>query len=71
MARRAALPAAIFLLCALVYVLFLGDAPLTPSPNNHYVHLARSFLHGQLSVVGNRPPGDNDWARYNGLWYVT
>ncbi len=71
MARRAALPVAIFLLCALVYVLFLGEAPLEPSQNNHYVHLARSFLHGQLSVLGNRPPGNNDWALYDGLWYVT
>ncbi|MFT3927220.1 MAG: hypothetical protein QM778_32035 [Myxococcales bacterium] len=71
MARRAALPVAIFLVCACVYVLFLGEAPLSPSPNNHYVHLARSFLNGQLSVVGNRPPGNNDWALYNGTWYVT
>lgn len=71
MARRAALPLLLFASCALVYVLCLGGSPLTPSPNNHYVHLARSFLHGQLSVVGNRPPGNNDWALFQGTWYVT
>ncbi len=71
MARRFALPLLIFASCALVYVLCLGDGRLTPSANNHYVHLARSFLHGQLSVLGNRPPGNNDWALFNGTWYVT
>jgi hypothetical protein len=70
MARRAALPIAIFVVCAVVYVSFLGGSPLTPSPNNHYVHLARSFLHGQLSVVDNRPQGSNDWALYQGTWFV-
>jgi hypothetical protein len=72
MARRTVLlPLAIFAVCALIYAAALGPAPLAPSPNNHYVHLARSFLHGQLSVVGNRPPGSNDWGLYRGTWYVT
>ena len=71
MVRRAALPSAIFLVCALVYVAVLGQRALEPSPDNHFVHLADSFLHGQLSVVGNTPPGSNDWARYEGTWYVS
>lgn len=71
MARRATIPVLIFLVCAAVYVALLGPDPLAPSPNNHYVHLARSFLHGQLHVVGNRPPGSNDWALYQGTWYVS
>ncbi len=71
MARRFSLPLLIFALCALVYVLCLGEGRLTPSRNNHYVHLAHSFLNGQLSVVGNRPPGNNDWALFNGTWFVT
>ena len=71
MVRRAALPSAIFVFCALIYVLVLGDRAFEPSRDNHFVHLAQSFLHGQLSVLGNQPPGGNDWARYEGTWYVT
>jgi hypothetical protein len=71
MARRAALPAALFVFCALVYVLVLGERAWTPSPDNHFVHLAESFLEGQLSVLGYDPPGNNDWARYEGTWYVS
>jgi hypothetical protein len=71
MRRQAALPFAIFALCATVYALVLGERGLRPSPDNHFVHLADSFLHGQLDVVGTRPPGNNDWARYDGKWYVS
>lgn len=70
MSRRSWVPLVIFVVCALVYVAFLGDRMLRPTPNNHFVHLARSFLAGQLSVVGNKPPGNNDWTLYNGTWYV-
>jgi hypothetical protein len=71
MARRAALPCAIFVVCALVFTLTLGARALEPSHNNHFVHLAQSFLHGQLAVLGDRPPGTNDWALYEGRWYVS
>ncbi len=71
LARRAAAPAAIFVVCAAVYVITLGDRRGGPSPDNHFVHLAQSFLHGQLGVLGNQPPGDNDWAVYQGRWYVS
>jgi hypothetical protein len=57
---RAALPGAIFAVCALVYVIALGPRWRQPSPDNHFVHLAQSFLKGELGVVGNRAPGDND-----------
>jgi len=62
---RARVPAAVFLVAAAVYVVVLGDRATGPSPDNHFVHLANSFLHGQLSVVGNQPPGTNDWACYD------
>jgi hypothetical protein len=68
--RRAALPLAIFAVCAAVYVATLGPRVAGTSDNAHYVYLAESFLHGQLSLVANRPPGDNDWALYEGRWYV-
>ncbi len=66
-----ALPLAIFALCASVYVLTLGERAWQPSPNNHFVHLAESFLHGQLSVLGDKPPGYNDWAHYGDHWFVS
>lgn len=69
--RRLGVPTALFAFCALVYVLVLGERRLTPSPDNHFVHLAMSFLEGQLSVLGDRAPGSNDWALFEGKWYVS
>ncbi len=64
-ARRSALPAAIFAVTALVYVLASGPRALAPSENNHFVHLAESMLNGQLSHLADRPPGYNDWTCYD------
>lgn len=58
---RLAAPLAISLLCAAVYVAMLGPRVTETSPNNHYAHLANSFLHGQLHQLGD-PAGTNDWA---------
>ena len=41
-----------------------GDRLQYPSADNHYVHLANSFLHGRLDQIGP-PPGTNDWACYD------
>ncbi|MFW5876365.1 MAG: hypothetical protein ACOCXM_06480 [Myxococcota bacterium] len=65
MLRRAALPTAIYVVAATVYVLLLGARAGQPSADNHYVHLAHSWLEGQLHVVGNEPHGTNDWACYD------
>jgi hypothetical protein len=64
-------PAVIFAVCAAVYVATLGRRALGPSDNVHFVNLAQSFLAGQVSVIGDRPPGNNDWAFYEGKWYVS
>ncbi|HKU42207.1 MAG TPA: hypothetical protein VJR89_28810, partial [Polyangiales bacterium] len=64
-------PAAVFVVCAAVYVAALGRRALGPSDNAHFVNLAQSFLAGQVSVIGDRPPGYNDWAFYGGKWYVS
>jgi hypothetical protein len=64
-------PALVFVVCAAVYVATLGQRALGPSDNAHFVHLAQSFLAGQASVLGDRPPGNNDWAFYEGKWYVS
>ena len=71
MQRPWLLPVAIFVVSAAVYVAVLGDRATSPSANNHFVHLAESYLEGQLHVVGNKPPGNNDWAKYDGRWYVS
>lgn len=62
---RLAIPAAIFAVTALVYAVVTGPRADGPSPNNHFAHLAQSFLHGELGVIGDRPPGNNDWACYD------
>ena len=71
MKRRALVPLAIYLVATLVYLALLGNRALGPTADNHYVHLAMSFLSGELGVLGNRPPGDNDWALYQGRWFVS
>lgn len=49
---------------ASVYVAVLGARRLETSPDNHYAHLAQSFLDGRLDQGGD-PPGMNDWACYD------
>jgi hypothetical protein len=63
-------PALVFLICAGVYVATLGERLEGTSENPHFVSLADSYLHGQLSVRG-KPPSNNDWARYEGKVYVS
>jgi hypothetical protein len=58
-ASRYRAPLAVFVVCAAVYVATLGTRARGASDNGHFVHLA------------NKPPGDNDWARYQGRWYVS
>ncbi|HTU60929.1 MAG TPA: hypothetical protein VMF89_20895 [Polyangiales bacterium] len=70
LAARTRAPVLIYVFCAVVYVAVLGLRARGPSDNTHFVSLAQSYLHGQLSVVGDRPPGNNDWAQYQGRWYV-
>ena len=63
--RRFGLPIAIFVVTATVYALVAGPRTEGPSPNNHFAHLAESYLNGQLGQVGGRPAGTNDWACYD------
>jgi hypothetical protein len=69
-AARLQVPLLVFVLCVAVYVATLGARLRGPSDNPHFVSLAESFLHGQLSVIGDRPASNNDWAQYKGHWYV-
>lgn len=63
--RPLLVPFAIWAICAAVYAAVAGPRLSGPTADNHYVHLANSLLHGQLGVIGNRPPGTNDWACYD------
>jgi hypothetical protein len=63
-------PFLVYVLCAAVYVATLGPRASGPSDNAHFVSLAHSYLNGQLSVVGEQAPGYNDWAFFEGRWYV-
>jgi hypothetical protein len=58
-------PLAVYVIAAGVYVAMLGHRIEGPTSDNHFVHLAQSFLAGQLGVIGNHPPGMNDWACYD------
>ena len=62
--KRWAIPLAVFALCSTVYCLTSGERLFSPSPNNHYVHLAQAWLDGRLDLGGS-PPGTNDWACFD------
>ncbi|MDH5672089.1 MAG: hypothetical protein OEZ06_08065 [Myxococcales bacterium] len=69
--QRAAMPLSIFALCAALYAATLGSRIDGVSSDAHFLYLAESFLHGQLHLVADAPPHQNDWARYDGRWYVS
>lgn len=58
-------PLAIYVVAAGVYVAMLGTRADGPTSDNHYAHLAASWLSGQLGVIDNHPPGTNDWACFD------
>ncbi len=65
----------IFIACAALYAAFARERLLYTAHNapfgSHYVHLANSFLHGQLETVGNRQLYIDDEAHYKGHWYIS
>lgn len=64
--RRARTPLLIFVISAIVFTVFAGPRAKAPSPNNHFVYLADSYLHGTLEMRED-PPHGNDWASYDTL----
>ncbi len=62
--KRWAIPLAIFAASSAVYCVTSGERLFSPSPNNHYVHLAQAWLDGRLDLEGS-PPGTNDWACFD------
>lgn len=63
--QRALMPVLVWAATAAIYVAVTGARREGPTPDNHFVHLAQSLLNGQLGVLGNIPPGTNDWACYD------
>ena len=61
---RLAWPLAIYALTTLVFLAVSGDRLLSPSSNNHFVHLAQGWLEGRLHLA-EPPPGTNDWACFD------
>ncbi len=69
------------MLAVLVYTLATGVFLLTASPRtlathtpaNHFALLAEAWLHGHLSLPGEPPAyaRGNDFAYFDGRWYVT
>jgi hypothetical protein len=53
-----------------IYGITAWDRFFSPSPNNHFVYLADSWLNGQLHMT-RPPPHRNDWAFYKDKWYVS
>ncbi|MGB5812528.1 MAG: hypothetical protein WBG86_18480 [Polyangiales bacterium] len=62
--KRWATPLAVFVVSASVYCGVAGTRLFSPSPNNHYVHLAAAWLDGRLDL-GSVAPGTNDWACFD------
>lgn len=63
--QRWRMPLLVYVVAAGVYLAVAGPRLGGPTADNHFVHLAQSFLRGQLGVIDNRPPGTNDWACYD------
>lgn len=58
-------PLVVYVVTTAVYLGVAGPRLAGPTPDNHFVHLALSFLRGELGVENNRPPGNNDWACFD------
>lgn len=69
------------LLAALIYLIVTaaffgfaaGDRLSTHTPYNHFAHLAQAWLNGDLHLEGGPPDyaRNNDFAKYEGRWFVT
>jgi len=72
--RRLLLAVAIYAACTAVYFGFAPRDRITKhTPYNHHVLLAESWLHGRLDL-GHAPPAytqNNDFAQFQGRWYVS
>jgi hypothetical protein len=79
MIRAARAPLLWFVAALMVFCAVAGSRVTGPGPNNHFAHLADSYLHGTLQMQAP-PPHGNDWAsvthltlasgqELDGLWW--
>jgi hypothetical protein len=72
--RRLLLAVAIYAICTPIYFAFAPLDRITRHTSyNHHVLLAENWLQGRLDL-GHAPPGytqNNDFAQYQGRWYVS
>ncbi len=71
--RRLAIAAGLYLASTVVFFLFAERAILHDhTPWNHFALLADAWRHGRLDLGGPPPAytGNNDFARYDGKWFV-
>ena len=71
--RRWKLAAAIYFVCMGVFLLCAAPETLAAhTPYNHFALQAEAWLNGRLDLGGPPPAyaGMNDFARYDGRWYV-
>jgi hypothetical protein len=72
--RRIAIAAGIYALTTAVYFAFAARSTLTQhTPWDHFALLAEGWLDGRLHLAGSPPgyAGNNDFAEFQGKWYVT
>ena len=70
----AAITLGIYALCSLAFLLCASKNLLVQhTPYNHFAHLARAWLNGELHLADGPPAyaRNNDFARFQGEWYVT
>lgn len=63
-------PIIVYVACLIIYGAVMWDRLAEHSRDNHYVYLAEAMLDGRFHIEG-KPPHRNDWARYEGEWYVS
>jgi hypothetical protein len=72
--RRVLLAVGVYALCTAAFFACAPREHITEHTQyNHYALLADSWLHGRLDL-GHQPPAytqNNDFAQYQGRWYVT
>jgi hypothetical protein len=72
--RRVRIALALYIVTTIVYFACASREVLSQhTPFNHYALLADSWIEGRLDLGGPPPAyaGNNDFARYQGKWYVT
>lgn len=71
--RRLLFAFGVWAACLVVFAILAGDRLWVHTANNHFAFLADAWLHGHNALAGVPPAHSqgNDWALYDGKWYVS